>query len=292
MRFEMLWRFLLFFLATNFLGLLVANFFVGQPELSQAVTESVTLVNDNKQDPLNSVALLLYILVATAVFLIVIKFFPTRMPLLFRLIEAIAIFFVSVSLLEVLWSYFAPIPEAAEWVFIVIGLALVLLRNKFFENVSLRNMVTVLLASYVGALIGTGLGVFPILLFIILLAVYDFIAVFKTKHMVTLAKAVTKKNLAFSFAIPTPEHQFELGTGDLVMPLAFSSSVLQQYALRFPFPNYFFPTIAILIGSLVGLLITLEYSSKHVGKPLPALPLQTLFMVLIFLVLQFLVPAL
>jgi presenilin-like A22 family membrane protease len=290
MRFEMLWRFLLFFLAVNFLGLLVANFFVGQPELSQAVTESVSLVNDNKQDPWNSIALLAYVLVATAVFLLVIQFFPGRMPWLFRLVESIAVFFVSVSLLKVLWSYFFPLTEIVDFVFVAVGIVLVLLRLRFSENLLLRNLVTLLLASYIGALIGTGLGVYPILLFVILLAVYDFIAVFKTKHMITLAKAVTKKNLAFSYAIPTKEHQFELGTGDLVLPLAFSSSVLGAYAVRFPFPNYFFPALAILASSLVGLLITLEYSSRNIGKALPALPLQTVFMVLVFLVFQFLVP--
>ncbi len=277
MRLQMLARFLLFFVATNFLGLLVANFFVGQPELSQAVTESVTLVNDNKQDPLNSIALLLYILAATAVFLIVIKFFPLRMSWLFRIIEAIAIFFVSVSLLEVLWLYFAPIPEAIEWLFILIGLALVLLRNKFFENVSLRNVVTVLLASYVGALIGTGLGVFPILLFIILLAVYDFIAVFKTKHMITLAKGITKQNLAFTVAMPTPKHQFELGTGDLALPLVFAVSTMKA-SQAIGFPSYLVPAGMVLTASLIGLLITIDYSGKHVGKALPALPLQAVLM--------------
>lgn len=286
---EMLAYFLVFFVLTNALGLLVAHTFLA-PELNEQIVQSVTLVNDDKQDPVNSLALLAYILLVTGILLLVIKFFQGKMGALLRIVEAVAIFFISISILEIILSNFIVINDWIGILIILVGIALVILRNKFPENVWLRNVVTILLAGYVGALIGTGLGVFPILIFLVLLSIYDFIAVFKTKHMVTLAKAVTKKNLAFSYALPTPQHQFELGTGDLVMPLAFATAVLGAYATQLLFPYYVLPALLILVGSLTGLLATLEYCSRNVGKALPALPLQTVFMLVLFVVLQAILP--
>ena len=117
---------------------------------------------------------------------------------------------------------------------------------------------------------------------LVLLSVYDYVAVFKTKHMVTLAKSVTKKNLSFTYALPTKEHQFELGTGDLVMPLVFATSVLASTKPLYPFPQYLVPPTLILLASLTGLILTISYLSKRIGKALPALPPQTALMIAAF----------
>jgi presenilin-like A22 family membrane protease len=135
----------------------------------------------------------------------------------------------------------------------------------------------------VGALLGVSIGVLPVIVFLILLAAYDYIAVFKTKHMVTMAKAVAKKNLSFTFALPTQKHQFELGTGDLVMPLVFSVSVLNDSLARgLIWPVATLPSIIILLAAFLGLAFTLDYGSKNVGKALPALPLQVAMMVVTY----------
>lgn len=286
---EMLVGFLTFFLLTNGLGLIVAQAFL-PPEINAQITQSVTLVNDNKQDPVNAVGLMAYILLVTGVLLVVIKFFSGQLNILFRIIEGFAIFFVTAGIIEILVSPFIPFDAAIFFVSIAAAIAVVILRNILPENVKLRNLVTIMLTAYIGALIGTGLGVIPVALLVALLVVYDFIAVFKTKHMVTLAKAVTKKNLTFTYAIPTPEHQFELGTGDIAIPLAFSASVMQNYSTTLSYPMYVFPAIAMLAASFVGLMITLDYSSKHVGKALPALPLQGILMLITFALMTLFLP--
>jgi presenilin-like A22 family membrane protease len=137
-----------------------------------------------------------------------------------------------------------------------------------------------LAAAGAGPLIGYNFGIIPVALFLVILAGYDIIAVFYTKHMVTLAKGITKKNLAFTFALPTKEHDFELGTGDMVIPLVFAVSVLVETTQHFSFPFALISPVIILWGSLTGLLLTIQYSSTHVGKALPALPLQTAIMFL------------
>ena len=161
-----------------------------------------------------------------------------------------------------------------------------MLRVFFAKDVLLRNITSVLATAGAGALIGVSLGVLPVIVLLILLAAYDFNAVFKTKHMVSLAKNVTSKNLSFTYALPTPEHQFELGTGDLVMPLVFASSVLAVSQQTFSFPFYFVPSLVILFASYIGLAITLDYVSRKPGTALPALPPQTALMLFAFALLK------
>src|SRR3989344_7206413 len=167
---------------------------------------------------------------------------------------------------------------------VILGLALLLVLSRILlsKNVFLRNVSSIVAAAGGGALVGASLGVVPVIVFLVLLSIYDFIAVFKTKHMVTLAKGITKKNLSFTYALPTKEHQFELGTGDMVIPLAFAASVLGATSKTIPEPYNFIPSIAILIASLAGLIITLNYASLKTGRALPALPLQTILMLIAF----------
>ena len=116
---------------------------------------------------------------------------------------------------------------------LILPLAIVIARFVFRKNIWLRNLASILAAAGAGPLIGYNFGIIPVALFLVILAGYDIIAVFYTKHMVTLAKSITKKNLAFTFALPTTDHQFELGTGDMVIPLVFAVSVLTETTKSF-----------------------------------------------------------
>jgi presenilin-like A22 family membrane protease len=233
-----------------------------------------TIVTDNPQDISNAVGLIVYILIFTAVLLIVIKF--VKGIVFFKALEALAIFGAS-------WLVFdATIGQLSGiiWLGLALAVLLIVLRNVFRKNIWLRNVSTILAAAGVGAIVGVALGLVPVLVFVIALGVYDFIAVFKTKHMVTLAKAITKKNLAFTYALPTKEHTFELGTGDMVVPLAVAVSVLADSFARFPYPQSLVPSVLVLIGSLAGLLWTINYASGRVGRALPALPPQVVAMLI------------
>ncbi len=258
------------FLLTQAIGLIVANALIKEDIKS-------TIVNDNPQDPLNSVGLIVYILFFTLGILIAIRFLKKNtLGIVLKALELLAIFGTSALVLSVF------IPETA----VMFAAIIVILRITIPQSIMLRNLSSVFATAGVGALIGVSLGVIPIILFIALLSVYDLIAVFKTKHMVTMAKAITSENLAFTFALPTKEHQFELGTGDMVIPLAFASSVFaQNHATGLFFALV--PAMLILYGSIIGLIITIDYASKKVGRALPALPLQTGIMVVMFLVGKF-----
>jgi len=264
---ELIVQLLIIFLLTQGIGLIVGDFLIGEDV-------KTTIVTDDPNDVENSIALFVWILVFTGVLIIIIKFAPDwLLTLLLKGIESLAIFGTTVIVL---------LPTLlVDEIILIIAILFVGSRIIFHRSIWLRNVSSIIAAAGAGALIGVSLGIIPILLFIVLLSVYDYIAVFKTKHMITLAKGVTKKNLSFTFALPTKEHQFELGTGDMVIPLAFSISVLSTNS-HIIFPLNFVPSIAILIASIVALIATLHYASLKKGRALPALPLQTILMLLMY----------
>lgn len=268
---QLLFQLTAIFFITQTIGLLVADTLI-----REEVT--VTIVTDNPQDVSNSVGLLGYILAGTAFLLVLIKVLKDRLLfLVLKAVESIAIFGTSTIVFSAFYD---------SIIVVVPALALVVARNIFYKNLLLRNFSSVIATAGAGALIGVSLGIFPIIVFLAVLSVYDYVAVFKTKHMVVLAKSITKKNLSFTYALPTKEHTFELGTGDLVMPLAFASSVLSTSKMLYPAPYYFFPPALILLSSLAALLLTLSYLSKRIGKALPALPPQAFLMLVAFFLLK------
>ncbi|MDO8625533.1 MAG: presenilin family intramembrane aspartyl protease [Candidatus Diapherotrites archaeon] len=274
-------QFAVLFVVTCVLGLLVASTFIHE-------NVQVTIVNADKESIENPIGLFAYILLATGVLLVLIKLLPKRSFLVFKILEGFALFYmVPVVLWALLVLFFNPVEFSAALE--PLAILFIILRNAVPDHVLLRNAATIILAAGIGAVLGTGIGTIPILMFLAVMSIYDYIAVFKTKHMVTLAKAVTEKNLSFTFALPTPDHQFELGTGDIVLPLAFAVSVLHQYAGTLAYPNYWLPPIVILGAAFVGLFITINYASKRIGKALPALPIQAILMILAYAAMQFLI---
>lgn len=258
----------IYFLIINIIGL-----YVGYTIIQQGIQP--TIVNDNPEDVANSFGLIAYMLLGTGIILLAIKFLPDKLLYwVFKGFEVVALFVTSLIVL------FAFIPEEFA---LLAAISLIVIRVLLPQYLLWRNVSSTMSTIGVGALIGASIGIIPVIVFLVLLAVYDYIAVFKTKHMVVMAKAVSKKNLSFTFGLPTPQHQFELGTGDLVMPLVFGVSVLHEsLAHGILFPYAALPSIAVLIASFAGLALTLDYGSKNVGKALPALPLQVGLMVVIY----------
>ncbi len=261
-----------YFLIVNLLGLFVGHYLILQDV-------QPTIINDDPNDVVNSFGLLGYMLVGTLVILAAIKFFPDKVLYWFlKGLEAMALLFSTVIVM------IAFLPEEFA---IFLAFVIIVIRIFFPQYLIWRNVSSTLATVGVGALLGASIGVWPVIVFLVLLAVYDYVAVFRTKHMVTMAKAVAKKNLSFTFALPTSKHQFELGTGDLVMPLVFSVAILgESLDAGWIWPYAVIPSLAVLLASFAGLAFTLDYGSKNVGKALPALPLQVGLMVLMYGILK------
>jgi len=266
------------FLVTQIIGLgtgyFLQQYFLAQPEQRPGI------VSQNPEDSSNGIALIVWILFSTALLLAALKFMKGNLlDALLKIFEALAIFGAS-------WLVFSIV--LGDPLGLILAAALVFSKNIFSKSLFLRNVAGVFAAGGAGALIGTAMGIIPVVIFMALLSIYDYIAVFKTKHMVTLAKSITKKNLAFTYALPTEGHKFELGTGDIVIPLVFAVSVLGESMKTIPYPAVFLPSIVVLAASLAGLLLTIDFVSRRVGTAVPALPLQTAFMVTAFAIMKLL----
>ncbi|KKQ21272.1 MAG: hypothetical protein US35_C0027G0003 [Parcubacteria group bacterium GW2011_GWA2_37_10] len=138
-----------------------------------------------------------------------------------------------------------------------------------------------------------GLGFEPSIIVILLVAFsfYDFIAVYKTKHMIKMAKEMIEKKVVLGFIIPKKIKYFKdkltnvkpggnffiLGGGDVVFPNLLAVSVVPSGILK---------ALTIIIFSLVGSLFSYWLfanqkdpltGSGQSNEPIPALPPVALF---------------
>jgi presenilin-like A22 family membrane protease len=254
-------------LAITFVAVQSVGLFVAKTLFLQGVAQAP--FTDNINDLQNSIFLFGMILLMTAVIIILLKLRKTKK--LLWLVEILAVFSTSI----IVFSAIFPTNDLLVLLFTATILAL---RYTNKNNMMYRNLASLIAIAGAGSFLGISLGLFPVLLFIIILAIYDIIAVFYTKHMVTISKEVTSSNYAFTVAFPTKKHTFELGNGDLVIPLVVSSSIL----VNGPFLNNGIIAGLCLGASFIGLMLSILFVAKK-KIPMPALPPQTALMVIVIL---------
>src|SRR5467141_1244375 len=147
----------------------------------------------------------------------------------------------------------------------------------------------------VTAILGISFGILPAILLLVALAIYDAWAVYRTKHMITLADELTSQRLPILLVIPKKagysfreqkslkeqvasgeerEAMF-VGLGDLIIPgilavsaFTFSSAVGRSFLGVLPNGIIAFGTV---LGSLAGFMVLMRYVLK--GNPQAGLPL-------------------
>lgn len=157
------------------------------------------------------------------------------------------------------------------------------------------DFVGIFIAAAVASILGISLAILPVFILLIILAIYDAISVYKTKHMITLADAVTMERLPVLLVVPTSKGYSFLkqkslkdqikkkekrdavfmGLGDIAIPavLAVSAFVyLEALDGLFTF-SHILVAIVTLVGCLVGYLILMRFVMK--GNPQAGLPLLT-----------------
>ena len=149
--------------------------------------------------------------------------------------------------------------------------------------------VGILVAAGTASIFGISLGIVPVVVLLAGLAIYDAIAVYRTKHMLSLADTVIELRLPVLLVIPKVAHYrfleeqakvkeasaetkgereaMFMGLGDLVMP-----TILVVSALEFAKPGWdAYPALGAAIGTLVGYSVLMGYVLK--GRPQAGLPL-------------------
>jgi len=160
-----------------------------------------------------------------------------------------------------------------------LGLALIIvLLRRFMPSVLTHNIAIILAISGISSYIGLSFLPGQIIIMLVILSVYDFIAVFKTKHMVLMFKKMMENGANLSIIVPNklvgllagidkakPGEDFMfLGTGDLAFPIIFAVSVLR---------DGFLSSALVIVGALLGVIaINIYFYFKKERIAFPALP--------------------
>ena len=154
------------------------------------------------------------------------------------------------------------------------------------------DVVGILIGAGAAAIFGISLAVVPALVLLVALGIYDFVAVYETKHMISLAEGVVDLKLPVLFVLPrnrgyshvkwareasqvSGEEKFEkreaffMGLGDAVIPtvLVISANSFMS-APAIGFINV--PALGAAAGTIVGYVALMWFVLK--GKPQAGLP--------------------
>ncbi len=146
------------------------------------------------------------------------------------------------------------------------------------HNVALHNIIMVLTLAGIGALFGLSISPITAVLVLVVFSFYDIIAVYKTRHMVAMAKTMIQSHAIFGFVIPESlkflkadldtikpgEHFMILGSGDVIFPLLLAASLV---------PISLAHAYVVTIFSVFGLLLMhLIFQNQSEREPMAALP--------------------
>lgn len=224
-------------------------------------------------DPANAAIYVVFILVFTAVLLLAMRYG-------FDWVLQIGILASAAALVYYVFSVFVPFSLAVTFAVAIAALLY------FYPEWYVIDIGGVLMGAGGAAIFGISFGLLPALLLLVVLAVYDAVAVYRTKHMLTLAEGVMDLSLPVLFVVPRrldysfldtdvdaereegERDAFFMGLGDAVVP-----SVLIASSARFveaPLSGNYAVWGAVM-GSFLGFVALMYLVSK--GKPHAGLPL-------------------
>lgn len=272
---NLLYRILLFFVLAQFLGLFTASVIIKDIRVNPYVQQFV--ITEDSEDVFNAVYFFVFVIIGAVAIMAIIRFYQGA--LLFRLLELLMISSASSIVFYAFFRLFYGFEDSMASG-IILGMLFAI--AKFFLP-SLKNAAAIMATAGVGVIFGISLGILPVVIMLLLLSVYDFIAVFKTRHMVKMAEVLIKNNLAFTVSASIREGQprftgegernrIDLGTGDIVAPVMFEVSALALSPLA---------SLFIFMGACIA-LVALMYFAMRKKVILPALPPISLGMVAFF----------
>jgi len=245
MKYEPLILIVLLYVSIQLMGLQIGSELIEEIESGEILP-----VVEEPENPLTSLIIFVYILIGTGILLLLLKFG------LYFIIRIMSFFFLLIGLSFTLWFLFGVIG-------LLLAAALFILSIWKSKNPAIMNIVLIFTIPGIGALFGSSIAFIPALILILILSAYDLVAVFGTKHMITLAEG-TKDKIPLMFTIPFGDRFLGLGTGDLAIPLIFSVSVMRDYS----FTN----AIVTAAGGLIGIVLLFVYILNKKKCALPALP--------------------
>jgi len=232
----------------------------------------------------NPVIFIVILLVFTGFLLVLIKY---DMKKVIAAVIGLSLFFTFAYIFAALVYVTMGVSDIANIVVLGLSILATALLYKFPEWYVI-DALGILIGAGVASIFGVSLDVLPVVILLILLAAYDAISVYKTKHMITLAEGVIDLKTPILFVIPKRRDYsfikdgigklgdggdraaFIIGMGDLIMPsiLVVSANVFLKGAKLGGLINL--AALGAIIGSLAGLCVLLHFVMS--GKPQAGLP--------------------
>ena len=189
---------------------------------------------------------------------------------------------------------------------IAIVIAAIVVAVRFIKpNVITHNIAIFLTVAGISTMLGLTMpSARSVIILLIVLSIYDYIAVFKVGSMISMFKKMLERGAPFAIVVPeSVEHFGEhmekvskeklkqhaqkkksetpkfmmLGTGDLAFPAIFAVSAYAQYQ--------WIPAIAVVMGAVVGVVVNHYFLTKKF-KAIPALPAIACFSIIAFAITQ------
>lgn len=230
----------------------------------------------------NPLIFIVLLLIFTGFLLLLIKY---RFKKMITIIIGVSIFFTFLYTFSALALFFLPDPVyamGATLFFSVAATAILYLYPEWY----VIDILGIFIAAGAASIFGISLDILPVIILLMILAVYDALSVYKTKHMITLAEGVVDIKAPILFVVPKHRDYsyrregvgnigegeraaYIIGMGDLIMPsiLVVSANMFLGGQL-WGFINL--PSLCAIAGSIIGLLVLLVFVQK--GKAQAGLP--------------------
>ena len=259
---------LLLFICSHLIGLYVINHYLPSTADLPLNIEKPQFAEETSYLPI-----FITIIIATALALLLIRFKALKIWKFWFLLSV----FMTLTI-----AFNAFVPEA-----FAITLAIIFALWKIFKpNIYVHNFTELFIYGGLAAIFVPVLNIFSAVVLLILISVYDFIAVWHTKHMVSMAKFQSSTNVFAGLLVPysdnkiinkykkAPENskvskvrvsEAMLGGGDIGFPLLFSGVILKTLGLN--------QALIVSLCSALALLFLFIIAEKK--KFYPAMPFIT-----------------
>ncbi len=252
---------------------------------------------EDTEDPLNPLLYVGAIVLVTAAMLGVMKYSKGNfLQYAILAIVGLTLFYVFYPVLWKIIPYFLKVGgmylDIPLILSMILGISLTYTLYKFPEWYVIDG-IGMIMGAGIAAIFGMSLHILPVFILLIALAIYDFISVYKTKHMVSLASGVMKMKVPVMLVIPKKlSYSFYekegimqevekdkkrdamfIGLGDIIIPGILPVSATLNLPPVFVYGLYgpYLVAICSILGAVIGLLLLLRFVLK--GNPQAGLPL-------------------
>ena len=264
--------------------LVMLLFLVAVQLIALAITPAIS-ATDNRvfEDPAsvsNPIIYVLFILIFTALLLLAIRLKGEWLVKAFIQISIAVTIFIVLAAVMPIWL--ALLPTVA-----------VMLLLHYYPEWYILDAFGILVCAGISSLLGLSMTILPVVVLLAILAVYDSISVYKTRHMVSLAEGAIKMKAPLLFVVPkskgysfrrqdagaifkgdgkgkTDRGAYFLGLGDAIIPTILVISA----SWSFPSGGIFglnLPTIGAMLGTYAGFLLLMTTSRDRPQAGLPFL---------------------